>query len=226
MKKLITASTIFALTFLSFIPVSYAKSVELEKVTIHGREVILNNDGTWKYLSTDRYASTKDGTRIRLKENGSWQAIGNTHLTSNKQVRTSDLDIKLKKVVIESYKKKVQKNISVKTQMVFYVNLNYSPQTKRTIGIKNSDTSLIEIKDNNGKIYPVLSIKPNTAQLQPNTDTTMVIRSEETPSIWNNAKSMEIVFKTGLLGIETPITLSQEIADFHEEDVDGFDKRK
>lgn len=232
-KILIKSSTLFALASLSFIPVSYGEpvmssadkpaAVKQEIVTVDGREVILNSDGTWKYLSTDRYVNTKDGTRIRLKDDGSWQYMGNAPLTSKEQVRTTDLDIKLQKVVIETYKKKSQKNTSVKTQTVFHVHLAYSPQAKRNISIKKSDISLIEVKDNNGKNYPVLSIKPGSKQLQANTNTTIVVRAEKSPSIWNNVKSMEIVFKTGFLGIETPITLSQNTIDFDEEKVDGFD---
>ena len=227
-KTLFTSSTLFTLASLSVIPVSYAEpvkpaAVKQEIVIVDGREVILNSDGTWKYLSTDRYVNTKDGTRVRLKDDGSWQYMGNVPLTSKEQVRTTDLDIKLQKVVIETYKKKSQKNTSVKTQTVFYVHLAYSPQAKRNISINKSDISLIEVKDNNGKNYPVLSIKPGSKQLQANTSTTIVVRAEKSPSIWDNVKSMEIVFNTGFLEIETPVTLSQNTIDFDKENVDGFD---
>jgi len=232
-KTLITLFTVFFMTCLSVIAISYAEpimpaagkpaAVWQEIVTVDGREVILNNDGTWKYLSTDRYVQTKNGTRVRLKDDGSWQYMGNAPLTSNEHVRTTDLDIKLQKVVIETYKKKVQKNTSVKTQTVFYVQFAYSPQAKRTISIKNSDMSLIEVKDNNGKNYPVLSIKAGPKQLQTSTYTTIVVRAEKSPSIWDNVKSMAIVFKIGFLEIETPVTLSQNTIDFDEENVDGFD---
>ena len=232
-KTLITLSTVFILTCLSVIPVSYAEpimpaavkpaAVKQEIVTVDGREVILKNDGTWKYLSTDRYVKTKDGARVRLKDDGSWQYMGNVILTSNEHVRTTDLDIKLQKVVIETYKKKVQKNVSVKTQTVFYVRLAYSPQANRNVMIKDSDISLIDVNDNNGKNYPVLSIKAGPKQLQTSTYTTIVVRAEKSPSIWDNVKSMAIVFKTGFLEIETPVTLSQNTIDFDEESVDGFD---
>ena len=221
-KKFIATPALFILTTLLSTPVSYAEPAKAEVVSVDGREVILNNDGSWKYLSTDRYVNTKDGTRVRLKDDGSWQSMGNASLITKQQVRTTDLDIKLKKVVIETYKKKVQKNTSVRTQTVFYLQLNYSPQTKRDISIKKSDVSLIEVKDNNGKNYAVLSIEADTKQLQPNTETVIVVRAEKSPAMWDNAKSMEIVLKAGLLGIETPITLSQRTIDFDEEDVAGF----
>jgi hypothetical protein len=242
-KSLITSTILFILVSLSVIPVSHAEpvspatvkpaevkpaevkpaEVKPEIVTVDGREVILNDDGTWRFISTDRYVKTKDGISVRLKDDGSWQYMGNVKLTSKEHVQTTDLDIKLQKVVIETYKKKVQKNVSVRTQTVFYVRLAFAPQTKRNITIENSDISLIEVKDNNGKNYPVLSIKPDFKQLQASAYSTMVIRAEKSPSIWDIVKSMEIVFQPGFLGIESPIILSQKTIDFDEENVDGFD---
>jgi hypothetical protein len=47
---------------------------------------------------------------VRLKDDGSWQYVGNIPLMPKQQVRTTELDIKLEKVVIETYKKKAQKS--------------------------------------------------------------------------------------------------------------------
>ena len=193
-----------------------------EVIIVDGREVLLNEDGTWRYHSTDRYANTNDGRRLRLKEDGSWQYVGNAPLTTTEQVRTTNLNIKLQKVVIEKHEKKVQKNTRVKTQTVFYVVLENSAQAKKNISIKNSDISLIEVNDNNGKNYPVVSLQPGSIQLKPDTNTTLVIRAEKSPSMWDDVKSMEIVFKPGMFGIQKTIILKQMTIDFDEEKVDGF----
>ncbi len=193
-----------------------------EVIIVDGREVLLNEDSTWRYHSTDRYANTNDGRRLRLKEDGSWQYVGNAPLTTTEQVRTTNLNIKLQKVVIEKHEKKVQKNTRVKTQTVFYVVLENSAQAKKNISIKNSDISLIEVNDNNGKNYPVVSLQPGSIQLKPDTNTTLVIRAEKSPSMWDDVKSMEIVFKPGMFGIQKTIILKQMTIDFDEEKVDGF----
>ena len=188
-----------------------------EVIIVDGREVLLKEDGTWTYHSTDRYANTNDGRRLRLKDDGSWQYVGNAPLTTTEQVRTTNLNIKLQKVVIEKFEKKVQKNTRVKTQTVFYLYLENSAQAKRNISIKNSDISLIEINDNNGKNYPVLSLQPGSIQLKPGTNTTLVIRAEKSPSMWDDVKSMEIVFKPGIPGIQKAIILNQMTIDIDEE---------
>jgi hypothetical protein len=90
-----------------------------EVIIVDGREVLLKEDGTWTYNSTDRYANTNDGRRLRLKDDGSWQYVGNAPLTTTEQAGTTNLNIKLQKVVIEKFEKKVQKNTRVKTQKYF-----------------------------------------------------------------------------------------------------------
>jgi len=206
-----------------YLPVSYAGSAKQEVVTIDGREILLNEDSTWTYRSSDRYVSTDSGRLVRLKEDGSWEYVGNTPVKSRQQVRTRDLDIKLQKVVIEKHEKKVQKNSRVKTQTVFYVNLEYSPQAKTAISITDSDISYIEVKDNNGKSYPVVSLQADRSQLLPDSETTLVIRAKKSPSILNDVKSMDLIFNTGIFGIESPIILNQSVYNFFEDDVDGFE---
>ena len=218
-----TQFTLLIIASLLYMPNGSAEISSEEIVIVDGREVILYDDGTWQLLSTDRFANRNDGTRVRLKEDGSWQTIGNAQLTSKQQVRTADLDITLQKVVIETYEKKVQKNTRVKTQTVFYVDLVTSPQTKTNITIKESDISLIEVKDNNGKMYPVVSMQPDDIQLKPKSKITLIVSAEKSPSLFDSVKSMDIVFKKGIFGIDSPIALNQRTIDFLNKKVDGFE---
>ena len=202
---------------------SYAEPVKQQVITNDGREVLLNADGTWKYLSNDRYADTGDGRRVRLKDDGSWEYVGNAAVKSEAQVRTTELDIKLQKVVIEKFQKKVQKNTHLTTQTVFYLKLAHSPQAKTGISISQDEIALISVKDNNGKNYPVVSMQADTTHLEPNAEASIVIRAKKSPSVWDDVKSMQIVFNKGIFGIDAPITLSMRVIDFQEEDVDGFE---
>lgn len=213
-------------TLLLFLLVTASSSLLAAEQTImlDGREVLLREDGTWSYQSNDRYADTKDGKRVRLKEDGSWEYAGNTALTTTKQVRTEDLDMKLEKVVVETYKKKSQKNVSVKTQTVFYVQLKASAQAKKITRIDEGDMSLVEVKDNNGKSYQLVSMKAGLTQLEPDTVTTLAVRVKKSPSIFDDVKSMEIIFSSGIFGNKTPVTLSQRTTDFQQIKVDGFEE--
>lgn len=223
MQSRIMTKTLISIATLLFIPVSFAATTDQQITTDDGREVLLKVDGRWEYRSTDRFANTDDGRRVRLKEDGSWAYTGNAPLQSKTQVRTADLDIQLKKVVIETYRKKTQKSARIKTQTVFYVQLNNSTQAKAAINIENSDAALVEVMDNNGKTYPVLSSKAGSSKLQPGAETILTIRAEKSPSIFDDVKSMEISFKAGMYGIKNTVSLSQKVTDFENEEVDGFE---
>jgi len=222
--SLIPSRIVFLIISLSLLPGSNALSANQDVITDDGREVLIRDDGTWEFRSTDRFANTKDGHRIRLKDDGSWQYVGNAPLTSKQQIRTAVLDIKLGKVVIETHEKKVQKNTRSKSQTVFYLNLELSPLAKSNISINENDISRVKVKDSEDKEYPVLSIQAEPVILKPDSDTNVVVRVDGAPQWWKSVKSMEIIFKPGIFGIQAPVTLSQSVDDIDKKKVDGFEK--
>jgi hypothetical protein len=200
-----------------------ALAADQNGLTDDGREVILNEDGTWEFRSSDRYANTADGHRVRLKADNTWEYVGNAPLASNDQVRTTILDIKLQKAEFEIHKKKVQKNIREKSQTVFYLNISVSPAAKQNVTIANTDLSRIQVRDNKGKTYPVLSLTPSPLTLAPNSKQTVTVRAKDSPGMLSGAKSMELVLNPGVLGNEDVITLSRNISDIEKKNVEGFE---
>jgi len=225
-KSILPARIIITIIALSSLAGSNALSADKRVVTDDGREVLIKEDGTWEFRSTDRFANTKDGQRILLKEDGSWQYVGNVPMVSKQQVRTTELDIKLEKVVIETHEKKVQKNTRVDSQTVIYLNLELSPLAKSSISINKNDISLIKVTDNKNRHYPVISIQPVPKILKPDADTKITIRADGAPQWWKNIKTMEITFKPGIFGIQEPVTLSQKVDNFDKKKVDGFEEIK
>lgn len=223
---LIPSRIIALLISISLLAAGNALSANKEVITDDGREVLLKEDGTWQFRSNDRFANTEDGHRVRLKDDGSWQYMGNAPMVSKQQVKTTELDIELQKVVIETHEKKVQKNTRVKSQTVFYLNLELSPRAKSSISINENDVSLIKVTDSDGKDYPVLSIQPSPSALKPDEDTTVVIRADGSPQWWKSLKWIEIVFNPGIFGIQEPIKLNQSAVDFDKKKVDGFEKNE
>ena len=222
--SLIPSRIIIILISLLLLPGSNALSANQEVITDDGREVLLRDDGSWEFRSTDRFANTKDGQRIRLKDDGSWQYVGNAPLTLKQQIRTTVLDIKLRKVIIETHEKKVQKNTRSKSHTVFYLNLELSPLAKSDISINENDISRVKVNDSEGKDYPVLSIQAEPAILKPGSDTTVTVRVDGAPQWWKSVKSIEIIFKPGIFGLQAPVTLSQSVDDMDKKKVDGFGK--
>ena len=219
----IPSPLIICVLALLLVPGSKAYAADQHVITDDGREVLLRGDGTWEFRSTDRFANTKDGQRVRLKQDGSWQYVGNAPMVSAEHVRSTLLDIKLQNVIIEKQQIKAQKNIRLRTQTVFYVNLGLSAKAKNNISITENDVSHIEVTDNNGKTYPVLSIHPAPTVLMPGSDTTVLIRADGSPVWIDDVKSMSVIFKPEIYGVRQPVTLSRDVDDFEEKKVAGFD---
>ena len=51
----------------------------------------------------------------------------------------------------------------------------------------------------------------------------MVIRADGSPLWLDDVKSMSVIFKPGIYGIQQPVTLSRDVDDFEEKKVAGFD---
>lgn len=207
---------------LSLLPASHALSAGQEVITDDGREVLLRQDGTWEFLSNDRFANTEDGQRVRLKQDGSWEYVGKAPMVSQTRVRTTELEIGLQGAVIETVERKVQKNKRVSSQTVFQVMLELSPVSNRPISIDTQDKGLIKVTDNSGRDYPVLSIQPAPARLEPNADMIVTIRTDGSPQWWKNVKSMNIVFNPGIFGIKETVTLRQDVDAIEKEKVADF----
>lgn len=188
-----------------------------------GREVLLKEDGTWEFRSNDRFATTSDGRRVRLKADGSWQYVGNALLTSKQQLRTTEIDIKLQKVVIETYEKKVQKNKRVKSQTVFFLDITSSPQAQQDISVGEKNISNIKVNDSNGRDYPVLSIHPASQIIKPGSRTSVTVRVDGSPQWWKDVESMEISFQPGIFGLQDPAAFKKNIVDFDIKKVSGFE---
>lgn len=219
----IPSPLIMCVLALLLMPGSKAYSADQQVITDDGREVLLRGDGTWVFRSTDRFANTEDGQRVRLKQDGSWQYVGNAPMVSADHVTSTLLDIKLQNVVIERQEIKVQKNIRLRTQTVFYVSLGLSAKAKNTVSITENDVSHIEVIDNNGKTYPVLSIHPAPTVLMPGSDATVLIRADGSPAYLDDVKFMSVIFKPEIYGVRQPVTLSRDVDDFEEKKVAGFD---
>jgi len=208
---------------LTLLPGSYARSADQDVMSDDGREVLLKEDGTWAFRSTDRYAYTKDGKRVRLKADNTWEYTGKRVLISNPVIRTTTDDIELQKVVIEIHKEKVHKNVRTVSQTVFYLNVNVSPGSEGNLTLSRADLSRIQVRDNKGNSYRVLSATADAAGMSPDSEQTVSIRVEGSPSIWSDARSMELELLPDVFGIKEAVILNLKIRDIEKERVDGFE---
>jgi len=226
MRQAPVHTRILLITILLF-SASQVLSAEQEAISDDGREVLLKDDGTWVFRSNDRFANTRDGRRVRLRADGGWQyvdtGLANALLSSKQQLKTTQIDIKLDKIVIETYEKKIQKNRRVKSQTVFFLDLASSPQAQQNITVRKDHISKIKVSDSNGRDYPLLSIQPAPTTLKPGSQTRIAVRVDGSPQWWKDVESMEIAFQPGVFGLQDPVSLMQNVDDIDIQKVSGFE---
>jgi hypothetical protein len=217
-------STGFPAMMLMLSAAAFSVFADQQVISDDGREVLLRQDGTWEFLSGDRFANTDGGQRVRLKQDGSWEYVGNAPMVAPTRVRTKELEISLQHTVIETHEVKVQKNTRVNSQTVFHVELASSPINRKEISVDEQDMAHIGVTDSKGRKYRVLSLQPATETLKPGSQMNVAIRVDGSPQWWKNVKSMTVELRPGLFGLKEPVRLYQDVDEVEKKKVDGFEQ--
>ena len=178
-----------------------------------GREVKIDEDGSWHYTSEDRFATTTSGQRVRLSTDGSWQFVESNELPSmamrqqngfsRDRIKTNSLNINLNRITIESMRTEVHKGSRIKSQIV----LNLEVSTTEELPTVTLDRhASFAVKDSKGRTYPIETIKPTIISLSAETQS-ITITANGSPRWWG-VKSIELTIKPGTLAVSyTHLTL-------------------
>lgn len=169
-----------------------------------GREVRLNKNGSWEFVSEDRYATTSDGGRVRLKADGSWEKVeddrnwvtlpASSVQTSRDKITEGSIQLEITEVVIESVRSRQQKNTRLSSQIVTYMNV--TSDDSQTFDLLMSD---ITLRDSRGKQYDVISVLPGTIRVTPDSPVQVRIIADDSPKWWG-VKSFTYEIAPGVLG--------------------------
>ncbi|MBV1876253.1 MAG: hypothetical protein KUG79_01300 [Pseudomonadales bacterium] len=183
-----------------------------------GREVQLNQDGSWEYISQDRFATTTDGKRVRLKPNGEWQPIKQTEAIQYRQaqrrafsrdalvVEESSVTLELSQIVIESWREKVHKGKRIKSQILFYVEVTAEDNNAQQWDF--NDLGAFSASDNRDRDYPILSVSPASLSMTGKNTQKLVISAHGAPRWWG-LKSMQLTIRAGTFNNTKPLILSK-----------------
>ena len=105
-------------------------------LTDAGREVLLKDDGTWTYLSDDRFGTLKDGSRARLQSDGSWEIVedevglisipAQALKRSEDTIRSDEIYLEISEITIENQRGKNRKNSTLRAQMLVEIKIETS----------------------------------------------------------------------------------------------------
>jgi len=197
-------------------------------VSDDGREVQLEDDGSWHYKTSDRFATTAEGKRVRLKDDGSWSYTG--EITAPKRaledqvfVEAQSLAVVLTDLVIETYRSKKSESHKAsrkQTQTVFHVSFSVAADAANSVAIALETTSF-SVEDSDGREYPIISVAPLAATISPGDEFTVVVRADGSPHWWTT-KSMSLIMHKGSLAGSERFVLTHSMSSAKKKSVQGF----
>lgn len=210
-----------------------------------GREVRLNDDGTWSFLSRDRYATTIDGRRIRLIPDGRWEittddvtvieertqttkdsanGVAATTQVTRKIVRQSsnaggNSSILLTRVDILKKKTKTHKSTKADTRTAFYVQV--ANHSKNPIALNQALKSSLKASDSKGRQYDTLLLRYKGDQIASGSSKQIIVLIDGAPR-WYGVKNMNLKIDANTFGDNSSILLSKNMNDIDTKIVEDF----
>lgn len=189
-----------------------------------GREVKLNDDGSWEYVSGDRFATRDDGSRIRLGEDGSWQEVTDERkwLTVSTQPRQLSKDrqedgaysFELAEVEIESVRSTQQKNTRVRSQILLIIKVTSQQHLPRIELARD----LFKVSDSKGRVYPIKDVSLITGENKADETLSFRVIASGAPRWWG-AKFFRLEIDPGTAGNVTGLVLIKSMSEVTKKEV-------
>ena len=182
-------------------------------LTDAGREVLLKDDGTWTYLSDDRFGTLKDGSREIVEDEVGLITIPAQALKrSEDTIRADKFYIEISGITIESQRGKNRKNSTLRAQTL--VDIKIEANSFDPSGI-NRD--LIRVSDSRGRFYEIkkIIVRENISDKQ----NVVGILLDGAPRWWG-IKFFAIEFDKGFLGNDRKVKLRKSSAEITRLEVD------
>jgi hypothetical protein len=190
-----------------------------------GREVRLRNDGTWEYVSNDRFATSEDGKRIRLQSDGhwveikddrNWIAIPAQALQQSRDVVTEGaFEVELSEVRIESVRTKKKKNSRLRSQIVTTLKISSATDSRLQL-----DVSAFSLTDSRGRSYPLVAFAPDNLSLTPGATGAVTMIWDGSPRWWG-IKFLRLQIEAGVLG-QADVELTKSMSEITKLEVEAL----
>ena len=202
-----------------------ASSAVAEEVVVSddGRQIRLNDDGTWVQVSQDRFATNAQGQRIRLRADGSWNVISASSediVRSGAIPNTASLQdepvIFLKNVEILRREIKRAKSSHAETRMRYTIGVDN--KTEQTVALDL--TGPFEATTNRGGEYPLLSAD-GPRQVLAGQQAEVVVVVEDSPA-WFGVKFLSLEVPAKAIGNAGARLLNKNMNEVKRINVDNF----
>lgn len=192
-------------------------------VSKDGREIILNDDGTWEYAPEGILVETEDGKKARLKSDNTWQYVENTELqeqvvfSDQGEKTASTTSIRLKETFITSSGPKatnIIKNSHQSSGLNFVIEVTTDSTLQSSIQIENLDPKSFTVTDSKNKKYKIAEISGTAKMIRPGSTTALQITTTSAPSrIYKTPREVYLNIAENTLGPNKAVRLKTEYRD-------------
>ncbi|WP_317932452.1 DUF3157 family protein [Halioxenophilus sp. WMMB6] len=180
-----------------------------------GREIRLNDDGTWEVVSDNLYLDTSDGRRVILTPDGRWQYQGMAPVAAEETYRELLVAVSIISGYIEEQREKVGSGKNTRTTSFMHLQLqvHLAEAASASLDLTGLEAGNFEVVDKRGERYPVTAINPSLSHLAAGGTATVELVCEGAPGGLRPAKSVAINIAAQVFNNEQPIELELEYDD-------------
>ena len=213
----------------------YCLSVDAQEIVIDsdGRQIQLNDDGSWSMLSRDRFATNEAGERIRIRADGTWAISDSTNSTpaqtskptsatsgqAHKPALDALVSVYLAGVEIQRKQLKQQKRQRTETRTIYTVRLvnNSDSSVALTNNLKNN----LVASSSRGTQYDIESVRLPSPTIAPGNQGDITVIAIGSPQ-WFGVKYLSLEFAETTFGSSARRILRKDMGDVVRTDVEEF----
>lgn len=149
-----------------------------------GRQIQLNDNGSWEYVSDEVFVDLPNGSRVALSPDGRWRTVGLAPVIEEEQYRDLDVAVNITAGEIEEIREKVGsgKNTRTVSTMNFQLSLALADSAERVIALSALQPAHFKITDNKGRDYAVVSVESSQQSLTAGAKAQIQLSSDDAPS--------------------------------------------
>lgn len=213
---ILLALVLFALAFSAF--------AEEVVVSDDGKQIRLNDDGTWVQVSQDRFATNAQGQRVRLRADGTWNVMSVAPNDLDQPGRPEQVAVSLqdepvlflKSVEILRREIKRAKSTHAETRMRYTIGVDNKTEEAVTLDL----TGPFNATTSRGGEYPTLSVD-GPGKIDAREQGEVVVVVQDAPA-WFGIKYLSLEVPAGAVGNASKRLLNKNMNEVKRLRVDQF----
>jgi hypothetical protein len=188
-----------------------------------GRQIQLNADGTWVFLSRDRFAINAAGDRIRLRPDGTWTTASSPNAPKKTTTTgaSTDVDVSMYLAQVEIQRKMTRRQKNKHAEMRTIYTLRLANNSDRAIPLSESLAGRMTAGSSRGAEYPIESLVLPGASLGPGENADLHVIAVGAPQ-WFGVKYLGLDIAADTFGDSAKQALRKDMDEVIRLEVDEF----